>query len=53
MRELVVYETDQGLWEATYERLPGFRAQGQTREEALDRIKAAIRVYDPCRCEDD
>ena len=53
MRELVVYETEDGQWEATYDRLPGFRAQGRNREEALQRLKDAIRIYDPCRCEDD
>jgi len=53
MKELVVYETEYGRWEATYDKLPGFRAQGRTREEALDRLKDAIRLYDPCRCEND
>ncbi len=53
MRELVVYETEDGHWEATYDKLPGFRAQGRNRDEALQRLQEAIRIYDPCRCEDD
>jgi len=51
MRELILYQNEQGQWEAEYTRLPGYRARGATREEAVAAIKRAIQLYAPCRCE--
>lgn len=52
MRELVIYQTETGGWEARYEKLPGYCARGATKEEAIENIKRAITIYNPCRCED-
>jgi predicted RNase H-like HicB family nuclease len=52
MRKLILYETDDGLWIAECEELPGCRVTGKTREEAVEKIKAALMLYFPCRCED-
>lgn len=52
MREFTLYEDDDGNWVAECKELPGYRATGKTRDEALQKIKSAILIYHPCRCED-
>lgn len=53
VRELSLYQDDSGLWIAESAVLPGLRAKGATREEAIMKIASALRLYDPCRCEND
>lgn len=52
MREFTVYQDDDGYWIAECGELPGYRAKGGTREEAMEKIKSALLTYFPCRCED-
>jgi predicted RNase H-like HicB family nuclease len=52
MRELLVYEDDRGQWIAECKDIPGYRASGKTREEALAKIKAALLTFYPCTCEE-
>ena len=52
MREFILYQDDDGGWVAECKDIPGYRAKAKTREEALDRIKAVLLLYYPCRCED-
>ncbi|MBI5142650.1 MAG: type II toxin-antitoxin system HicB family antitoxin [Nitrospirae bacterium] len=51
MRELILHQTEDGRWEAQYARLPGYRAFGSTPDEAVNKIKDAIMIYSPCRCD--
>jgi predicted RNase H-like HicB family nuclease len=48
MKEFTVYQDDSGHWIVTSEKLPGFTAKGKTQDEALEKIKAAMRMYYPC-----
>lgn len=52
MREFIVYEDCDGTWVAESGDLVGYRARGRTKEEAVEKIKAALLVFYPCRCED-
>ena len=52
MREFTLYEDDDGSWVAECGELPGYRATGQTKEEALQKMQSALLIYHPCRCED-
>lgn len=52
MRTFTVYQDDNGNWVAECEELPGYRTNGKTQEEALEKIKHALLLYHPCRCED-
>jgi len=52
MRTFTVYRDDNGNWVAECEELPGYRTTGKTQEEALGKIKHALLLYHPCRCED-
>lgn len=52
MRELLLYQDHDGDWICESKDVPGLRVKGKTQEEAIERIKTAIRLYDPCRCED-
>jgi len=51
MREFIIYEGPGGQWVAETEELPGYRATAQTKEEAIEKIKAALLLYHPCKCE--
>jgi predicted RNase H-like HicB family nuclease len=48
MKEFVIAEDENGEWVVTSEKLPGFIAKGKTRQEALERMKSAFRLYYPC-----
>lgn len=48
MKEFVIYQDDNGDWVVTSDRMPGFIAKGKTQNEALDKMKQAMRVYFPC-----
>lgn len=54
MKELLIYQDEDGMWAITSEKIPGFVAKGRTREEALDKMKQAFTVYYPCgdECKD-
>ena len=52
MREFTLYEDDDGSWVAECGELPGYRATGKTKEEALQKMQAALLIYHPCRCGD-
>lgn len=45
MRHAVVFRGEDGHWVAECSSLPGCVSQGQTREEAIDGIREAIRLY--------
>jgi len=45
MRQAVVYKGEDGKWVAECLSLPGCVSQGETRQEAIDNIRTAIRVY--------
>ncbi len=53
MREFIVYQDDNGTWLAECRQLPGYTAKGKTKEEALDKMKSALLVFYPCKCEND
>lgn len=43
--DVVLEEGETGVWIADVPTLPGCHTQGDSREEALERIKDAIRLY--------
>jgi predicted RNase H-like HicB family nuclease len=45
MRQVVIYPDEDGYWVAECPSLPGCISQGATREEAVENIREAIRVY--------
>ena len=45
MRQAVVYKGEDGQWVAECLSLPGCISQGMSRQEAIDNIKEAIRLY--------
>lgn len=53
MRQAVVYKGEDGQWVAECLSLPGCVSQGQTREEAVNHIREAIRLYVMVLEEDD
>lgn len=52
MRDLIIYQVDDDLWIAESGEIPGYKAKGKTREEAIEKIRAALLIYNPCKCED-
>jgi predicted RNase H-like HicB family nuclease len=52
MREFIIYEDNDGLWCAECRDLPGYRAKGRTKEEALEKMKSALLMHYPCKCEE-
>ncbi|HSB31363.1 MAG TPA: type II toxin-antitoxin system HicB family antitoxin [Candidatus Sulfobium mesophilum] len=52
MRELIIYQSNDDQWIAEAKEIPGLRVAGKTREEALAKIKSALLIYNPCRCEE-
>ncbi len=48
MKEFVIYQDDNGDWVVTSDKMPGFVAKGKSQNEALDKMKQAMRVYFPC-----
>lgn len=45
MRQVIIYPGEDGYWVAECPSLPGCISQGNTREEAVENIKEAIRGY--------
>ncbi|MBI5101960.1 MAG: type II toxin-antitoxin system HicB family antitoxin [Nitrospirae bacterium] len=47
-----MYQDDDGSWVAECRELPGLKVKGKSEDEALQKIKQALLIYYPCRCED-
>jgi predicted RNase H-like HicB family nuclease len=45
MRQVVIYPGEDGYWVAECPSLPGCVSQGKTRDEAIDNVREAIRLY--------
>ena len=45
MRQAVVFKGEDGFWVADCLSLPGCVSQGATRQEAIENIREAIRLY--------
>ena len=45
MRHVLLYTDEDGIWIAEVPSLPGCHSDGNTREEAIERVKEAIEVY--------
>jgi predicted RNase H-like HicB family nuclease len=45
VRQIVVYPGEDGYWVAECPSLPGCVSQGQTRAEAIENVKEAIKAY--------
>jgi predicted RNase H-like HicB family nuclease len=45
MRQVILYPDDEGWWIVECPSLPGCVSQGETKHEALENIKEAIRGY--------
>lgn len=45
MRNVLLYTDENGNWIAEVLSLPGCQSDGKTREEAIERVKEAIKVY--------
>ncbi|HWR59930.1 MAG TPA: type II toxin-antitoxin system HicB family antitoxin [Thermodesulfovibrionales bacterium] len=52
MREFITYQEDDGTWCAECRELPGYKAKGKTESEALEKIKTALLMHYPCKCEE-
>jgi hypothetical protein len=52
MKRFTIYQDDDGQWVAECEELAGYRATGATSEEAIEKMKSALLMFYPCRCED-
>ncbi|MBI5055202.1 MAG: hypothetical protein HZB61_01110 [Nitrospirae bacterium] len=48
MKELLVYQDDDGDWIVKSDKISGFSARGKTQLEAIDKMKKAFSVYFPC-----
>jgi predicted RNase H-like HicB family nuclease len=53
MREFILYKDNSDEWVAECGEIPGYRARGGTKEEAIEKLKAALLVFYPCKCEDE
>lgn len=45
MRQVIVYPGEDGFWVAECPTLPGCVSQGETKEEAIQNIREAIKAY--------
>ncbi len=53
MKEFTLTQDAGRGWIVTAEKLPGFFAKGKTKEEAIEKMKIAFRMYYPCgECKD-
>jgi predicted RNase H-like HicB family nuclease len=48
MKEFVISQDVDGTWIVSCEKIPGFLAKGKTSQEAIEKMKQAMRVYFPC-----
>ena len=52
MRQIILTKGEDGFWVVECPSLPGCISQGETKEEAINNIKEAIRLYTECLLED-
>ncbi len=53
MKEFTISQDESGEWIVTSGKIPGFVARGRTRQEAIEKMKNAFRMYYPCgECKD-
>ncbi|MDA8105921.1 MAG: type II toxin-antitoxin system HicB family antitoxin [Nitrospiraceae bacterium] len=45
MREFIVYQDNDGQWGAECQEMPGYRARAGSKEEAVEKMKAALLVF--------
>jgi len=45
MRQVLMYQDEEGTWVVECPSLPGCISQGQTKQEALGNVQEAIRAY--------
>lgn len=45
MRQVLLYQDEDGIWCAEVPSLPGCFSDGETREEAIENIKEAIQLF--------
>ncbi|MBI5343903.1 MAG: type II toxin-antitoxin system HicB family antitoxin [Deltaproteobacteria bacterium] len=45
MRQVILYQDEDGRWVAECPSLPGCVSQGRTKDEAIANIKEAIEIY--------
>ncbi|MBN2541271.1 type II toxin-antitoxin system HicB family antitoxin [bacterium] len=45
MRQIVIYPGEDGFWVAECPSLPGCISQGKSKEEAINNIREAIKLY--------
>lgn len=45
MRQIIIYPGEDGFWVVECPSLPGCVSQGETKEEAIENIREAIRGY--------
>lgn len=48
MKEFVIYQEESGEWSVKSDKIPGYTARGGTMQEAIGRMKEAMRIYFPC-----
>lgn len=48
MREIILHQEPDGSWVVTTEKIPGYRAKGKTRQDAISAMKRALSIYFPC-----
>ena len=48
MKELKISQDENNEWIVTSDKIPGFVAKGKTVDEAVEKIKKAIKTYFPC-----
>ena len=48
MKEFIVSQDGQNEWRVSCEKVPGYIAKGKTQQEAIEKMKQALKVYYPC-----
>ena len=48
MKEFIIYQDETGDWIVKSEKINGFTARGRTMQEAIDKMKQAMKIYFPC-----
>ncbi|MBL8130250.1 MAG: type II toxin-antitoxin system HicB family antitoxin [Anaerolineae bacterium] len=52
MRQVIIYQDEDGMWITEVPSLPGCGSEGKTREEALRNTADAIQLWIDCALED-
>ena len=48
MKEFTLSQDERGNWIVTCAKIPGYTARGTTQQEAIEKMKDALRLYFPC-----